>query len=111
MLSEFPDLVRWENNVRALGHGSSSAMTPEACIERAKALNPASQSGVAANDPQGLAIGAAVTVSPDVDGGEQPVAGNVRFADSDTVVVERTSDEVGTVCVHFPRSGYRVAVT
>lgn len=111
MLSEFPDLVRWEDNVRALGHGLSSEMMPAECIERAKGLQPASQTGVAANEPQGLEVGAPVTVSPDVDGGEQPVTGNLRFADSETIVVERTADEVGIVCVHFPRAGYRIALT
>ncbi|MDO7724887.1 MAG: hypothetical protein MUQ18_11125 [Loktanella sp.] len=51
-----------------------------------------------------------VTVSPDVNGGEQPVAGNLRFANAETVVIERTAEDVGTVCVHFPRSGYRVDI-
>lgn len=110
MLSEFPELVRWEDNVRALGHGSSSEMTSAECIERAKGLEPAAKTGVAANEPQGLEVGVPVTVSPDVDGGEQPVAGNVRFADSETIVVERTADDVGIVCVHFPRAGYRISL-
>ena len=52
-----------------------------------------------------------VTVMPDVNGGEQPVAGKVRFANAETIVIERTTDELGTVCVHFPRSGYRIEVT
>jgi len=111
MLSEFSDLVRWEDNVRALGHGSPSSMKPAECIERAKGLEPVSQKEVAAHEPQGLKAVLSVTVSPDVDGGEQPVAGKVRFADSETIVVERTADDVGTVCVHFPRAGYRVALT
>ena len=110
MLSEFPELVRWEDNVRARGHGSSSAMSPQACIERANACDPVSPTGVAKNDPQGLAVGDSVSVSPDVDGGEQPVDGKVRFADTETIIVERSTEQVGTVCVHFPRSGYQVTV-
>jgi hypothetical protein len=51
-----------------------------------------------------------VTVSPDVNGGEQPVVGNLRFANAETVVIDRTAEDVGTVCVHFPRSGYRVDI-
>lgn len=108
MLSEFPDLVRWENNVRAIGHGAPEAMRAEDAIARAKSLEPASEIGVAPNDPQGLEVGTPVTVSPDVDGGEQPVVGTVRNADIDTIGIERTSEGVGTVCVHFPRAGYRV---
>jgi glutathione S-transferase len=49
-----------------------------------------------------------VTVQPDVYGGEQPVAGKLRCANAETVTIGRTADDVGTVCVHFPRSGYRV---
>jgi len=110
MLSEFPELVRWEDNVRAIGHGTSTSMDAEDAITRAKEMQPASEIKVAENDPQGLALGSLVTISPDVDGGEQPVDGNVRYADADTIGIERSSEDVGTVCVHFPRAGYRVTL-
>jgi glutathione S-transferase len=110
LMSEFPELERWENNVRALGHGTTTPMSADAAIARALELNPASDIGVAANDPQGLKVGDTVTVSPDLDGGEQPVNGKVRFADADTIGIERTAADVGTVCVHFPRVGYRVTL-
>lgn len=108
MLSEFPDLVRWEDNVRNLGHGTSQSMSPEAAIARAKSMEPATETGVAPNDPQMLEVGTSVTISPDLDGGEQPVDGKLRYADADTIGIDRASDDVGTVCVHFPRTGYRV---
>ena len=111
MLSEFPDLVRWEDNLRAMGHGTSITMSAEDAIDLAKRTEPASEIGVAPKDPQGLEVGISVTVNPDVDGGEQPVEGKLRYADADTVAIERTTDEVGTVCVHFPRAGYRITVT
>lgn len=110
MLSEFPDLVRWEDNVRALGHGTSSLMSAVDAVARAKDMDPASEIGVAPGDPQGLTIGTTVSVNPDLDGGEQPVDGKVRYADADTIAIERTNDEVGTVCVHFPRAGYRISL-
>ncbi len=49
-------------------------------------------------------------VSPDIDGGEQPAAGKVRIADADTIVLGRTADNVGTICVHYPMAGYRIAL-
>jgi len=107
-LSEFTELMRWEENVRAIGHGTPSEMPPEEAIARARELESISETGVAAHDPQGLEVGLSVTISPDVNGGEQPVAGNVRFANAETIVIERTAEDIGTVCVHFPRSGYRV---
>ena len=111
MLSEFPNLVRWEDTVRAIGHGATSSMSPEDAIARAKGLEPIAETGVAPNDPQGLTVGAPVTVHTDVDGGEQPVAGALRFANAETIVVERNAGDIGTLCVHFPRAGYRVERT
>lgn len=110
MLSEFPELVRWEENVRALGHGTSAVMSGEDAISVARDAKPATDTFIAPHDPQGLEIGSAVTVSPDVDGGEQPVSGTLRQANAEVIAVERTSDEVGTLCVHFPRAGYKVSV-
>lgn len=110
-LSEFKDLVRWEGNVRDIGHGTSSEMDPQDAISRAKDLESTAETGVAAYDPQGLSVGQSVTVQPDVNGGEQPVLGKIRYADAETVVIERFADDVGTVCVHFPRSGYRIDPT
>ncbi|MDA9789605.1 glutathione S-transferase family protein [Amylibacter sp.] len=110
MLSEFPELERWEDNARAIGHATSTGMSAQAAIARAKLLEPTSDIGVAPNDPQDLQVGALVTVSPDLDGGEQPVEGKVRYADAHTIAIERSSEDVGTVCVHFPRAGYRVTV-
>ena len=109
-LSEFTHLLRWEQNVLGLGHGTSSAMSSEDAIARAKACESMAATGVAARDPQGLEVGLSVTISPDVNGGEQPVAGTLRYADAESVVIERTGEDVGTVCVHFPRSGYRIDI-
>jgi len=109
-LSEFTDIVRWEENIRAIGHGTPSEMAPLDAISRAKGLEPTAETGVTDYDPQGLSVGQTVTIRPDVNGGEQPVAGKIRFANAETVVIERTTDDVGTVCVHFPRSGYQIAL-
>lgn len=110
MLSEFSDLVRWEENVRTLGHGTSTPLDPQEAIEIAKGLAPSSPSGVADYEPQDIQVGTTVTVHPDVDGGEQGVTGTVQYADVNTISVLRTASDVGTVCVHFPRAGYRVEV-
>lgn len=110
-LSEFANFTKWEENVLAIGHGTSSAMDPADAIARAKGLEPVAATGVAPRDPQGLIQGQAVAISPDVNGGEQPVFGTLRYADPETVTIERTAEDVGIVCVHFPRSGYRIDIT
>ncbi len=109
-LAEFPDLERWEANVNALGHGTSSPMEGSEAIMRAKELDSIAETGVDKNDPQGLRLGQRLTVTPDVNGGEQPVDGTLRFADANTVTIERTAEDVGTLCVHFPRAGYRIDI-
>lgn len=108
LLSEFSNLERWEENVRALGHGTTSDMDAADAIMRARELEPMAGSSVAPNDPQGLKVGMAVTVQPDVDGGEQAIEGIVRSADAETLVIERRTEDVDTVCVHFPRAGYLI---
>jgi hypothetical protein len=86
-------------------------MDPLDAIARAKGMEPTAMIGVAAFDPQGLSVGQSVTIRPDVNGGEQPVAGKISYADAETAVIERTAEDVGTVCVHFPWSGYRIDLT
>ena len=108
LLSEFPHLTRWESNVRDIGHGRSRPMAPEDAVRVALNAVPDSIKGVAPNDPQWLSYGDSVCVVPDVDGGEEPVKGQLRYADAETLSVERSGEDVGQVCVHFPRAGYRV---
>ena len=110
LLDEFTNVKRWEQAIQATGHGSSSPMSAEAAIERAKAFEPAAAPGVADNDPQGLKPGMSLAVTPDVDGGEQAVSGTLVSADAESIAIERQSDDAGTVCVHFPRAGYRVEI-
>ncbi len=107
-LKEFAHLCQWEESVAKLGHGEQTDMSPEQAIEIAKSVTPIDRSGIADNEPQGLKVGDSVTVGPDVDGGEQAVAGRVYFADASTISIERDEPEIGRVCVHFPRAGYRV---
>lgn len=110
LLSEFPALVRWASNVEAIGHGQMSDMAPDDAIARAKACEPLSQTHVDANDPQGLTPGMKVVVSPDVDGGEQPVEGSMVAANHETITLHRSGPDTGDLHVHFPRAGYVVKV-
>ena len=61
-------------------------------------------------EPQGLKPGMRVVVSPDLDGGEQPVEGEVVASDCDRIAVRRVDADAGQICVHFPRAGYRVDI-
>lgn len=109
-LSEFTHLLRWEDNVRDVGHGIISEMSAQDAITRAVECEPTTRQRADPFDPQGLKPDMRVTVSPDLDGGEQPVEGVVIAVDSDTISLGRTDAEIGNICVHFPRAGYRVEI-
>lgn len=108
LLSEFPALEAWEQRVKAIGHGSPSAMTSGEALELARSSQPATPEQGDPKDPQGLEPGQKVSVVPDLDSGETPVVGRVRFVGRDSIAILREDARVGTVCVHFPRVGYRV---
>jgi len=107
-LSEFENLLRWESAIQEAGHGTSAEMSPEQAIERAADCSPVAVTAEDPNDPQGLELGLAVVVSPDVDGGEQPVEGAVVAANPETITLHRAEPDVGDLHVHFPRAGYKV---
>lgn len=107
-LSQFPALTKWEENVKAIGHGNHSPMTGEEAIARAAACTPFCIDRVDANDPQGLETGMQVSIVPDVDGGETPIEGVIKALDAETITLQRQQSELGEVCLHFPRAGYVV---
>jgi glutathione S-transferase len=110
-LSEFPALEAWEARVREIGHGEVSAMGAEEALAIAKAVEPSTEEAADTRDPQGLSPGMAVSVAPDLDGGEEAVAGRIHAVDRETVAILRDDPQVGRICVHFPRVGYRVTLS
>lgn len=108
LLSEFPALEAWEQRVKAIGHGQPSPMTSGEALEVARTSEPATPERPDPRDPQGLKPGQRVEVVPDLDSGEPPVAGVVRSVERDRIAILREAAQVGLVCVHFPRVGYRV---
>ena len=109
-LAEFKALEDWERRIQDIGHGTVTDLSPEAAIDIAAKSEPSAIQSVDDRDPQGLQPGMRVSVNPDVNGGEQPVSGLVRFADRETIAVSRVEDGIGELCVHFPRAGYRVTI-
>lgn len=109
-LSEFTYLEQWEESIRAIGHGTSSVLTGEEALAVALNSETTTERNVTENDPQGLVVGAKVSITPDMESGEESIVGVVRSATADTISIDHTNDKVGSVCVHFPRTGYRVAV-
>jgi glutathione S-transferase len=83
-------------------------MTAEEAVEVARSSETTTPERGDPGDPQGLKPGQRVSVVADADSGETPVEGRVRRVGADTISLLRDDPRVGTVCVHFPRVGYRV---
>jgi glutathione S-transferase len=107
-LSEFPALEAWEKRVAAIGHGDQKDMTAGEALDVAKASETDTTEQADPRDPQGIKPGMTVSVVADVDGGETPVTGKVRAVDRETISILHDEERIGTVCIHFPRVGYRV---
>jgi glutathione S-transferase len=110
VLQPFERVARWEERMRALGHGMRSEMDATAALALARQSVPSSPRGVDATDPLGLAAGDRVGVTPD-DYGKVPVLGELVTLQHDEIAVRRTDERAGQVIVHFPRVGYSVERT
>ena len=108
LLGQFPHLVAWEERVSAVGHGHPRDMTSEQALELARAATPETSAHADPDDPQGLEPGDAVTVVPDVDGGDPTVAGRVVSISADEIAIARSDPRVEEIVIHFPRAGYRI---
>lgn len=108
-LSEFPALEAWEKRVAAIGHGNSTDMQASEALDIARAAETETPEHADPRDPQGITPGMSVAIVADVDGGETPVTGKVRYVDRETIAVMHSEQRIDSVCIHFPRVGYRVA--
>ena len=109
-LSQFPALEAWEERVRKIGHGKPIPLSSTEALDIARASEPETPETADPLDPQGLAPGRPVSVRPDGDGGDPEVTGPLRYVDAERIAVLHEDPKVGTVCIHFPRIGFRVTL-
>jgi glutathione S-transferase len=107
ILAPFERLLRWEEQMRSLGHGVRVATNADAAHAAARSAAPRPGSGVDASDALRLEQGDQVIVAAD-DYGKDPVAGELITLSVHEVAIRRAHPAVGTVVVHFPRIGYRI---
>ncbi|MBS0393779.1 MAG: glutathione S-transferase family protein [Proteobacteria bacterium] len=107
LLAPFTRLAPWEARVRRFGHGARTSAAAAEAHAAAQQAVAAPGGGVDADDPLGLAAGEPVVVTPD-DYGRVPVRGELVTLTRREIALRRHDPAVGTVVVHFPRTGYRV---
>ena len=99
-------ILPWYDRIAAVGHGTSTAMTPEAAFEIAKTSKPQPVAHITnAINPEGIAVGSKVSVTPE-DNARVPVLGTLVASDAFNIVIHRHDDVAGDLHVHFPRLGY-----
>lgn len=110
IFAPFRRMSAWEMRMRSIGHGSRTQMSAEDAHAAARAASPSHGAGVDPADALQLAAGEQVAVTPD-DYGKDSVVGELVTLSLHEVAVRRSEPRIGTVVVHFPRIGYRVART
>ena len=109
-LSQFKHLNAWESRIGAIGHGKISQMSAEDALSIASQSQPSEPLGFDSSDPQGLLPGMSISIIADVDGGETHTVGMISSVSKDVVSIMRYSDQLGDLCIHFPRVGYRIEI-
>jgi len=105
-MSQFEHLQRWEQHIKAIGHGRFDDMSDEQALDIAKNAKPLTPQHIEAGDPRGLNSGDTVSVQP-ASGGPK-VVGTLYSLGVNRLAVLRDDPDVGKVAVHFPRLGYVV---
>lgn len=108
LLAEYSAVEAWYGRLRAIGHGTMTAMDSKEALRIAKEAQPEAKPGSDERDPQGRRPGQRVTVSAD-DYGRDPIAGEIVFSNAHEIAIRRYDPQVGDVVVHFPRAGFNVA--
>ena len=105
-MSQFENLCRWEQRIKAIGHGNPEDISDLDALDIAKQAEPQTPEHADPNDPLGLKVGDHVGVEP-VSGGPL-VTGTLQSLSPTHLALLRNDAEVGHVAVHFPRLGYEV---
>ncbi len=105
-LGQFKNLVAWEQRVKRIGHGAPEDMSDLDALAVACAATPQTPEQSDPGDPMKLTVGEGVGVES-VNGGPR-VAGVLHGFSPNHLAVMRQDDQIGQVCVNFPRIGYRI---
>lgn len=103
-LANHPRVLAWMDRMAAIGHGMNTSLSPDDALAVARATEPAP----VAPSSSDLHPGAVLTVTP-TDWGFDTVTGICVASDAEAVTLRRDDPVVGSVLVHFPRSGFTIA--
>jgi len=105
-MAPFENLTAWVSRMKAIGHGNPSPLSDLDALAIARQAEPTTPPLADPGDPLRLQPGDAVVVEP--KNGSARIAGKIVALTADEIAIGRMDPDVGTICVHFPRIGYRV---
>ena len=107
VLDGLPKVEAWERRVKALGHGTRHEIARNEALDIAKAASSIENPHSDKNEPNGLEVGAKVTVMAD-DYGRDPIQGELVSSSAQHIAIKRSHERIGEVVLHFPRMGFLV---
>jgi len=105
-LDQFKNLSAWAERITSIGHGDPTDLGDIDALAIAKDAEPATEVKADPDDPTGLAPGDNVKISP--QNGSAAITGKIVALSADEIALHRVDPDVGNICVHFPRMGYRL---
>jgi hypothetical protein len=105
ILKASPNVQKWMDRMKAIGHGKSTKLTSELALQVAYAATPAAITDASFTDEHGIALGTQVLIAADTFGLE-PTEGELVAATPTAYTLRRSDERAGVVHVHFPRVGF-----
>ncbi len=105
LLEDCPATRAWCERMSRIGHGARKPLDAKEALAIARAAEPAAVEPSRSADPSGCTLGEAVTVAAN-DYGRDPVRGELLAVDRRAIVIRRHEPELGTLNLHFPRTGF-----
>lgn len=100
ILAAFPAVKAWFQRVSEIGHGQAQEISAQDALSAARQATPVVTEKV--DKDSGYAAGDLVTVRTE-DPGANRVEGRLVRLTPREIAILRDDEQVGTVCVHFPR--------
>ncbi|MEM7504423.1 MAG: glutathione S-transferase [Pseudomonadota bacterium] len=107
LLAPFAAIGAWSLRMNDIGRGDRTDIDADVALEIARAANPEPGGAVDTDPFHAFSAGQPVIVTPD-DYGAVPVHGTLRTLTRRRITIDRSTDTLGELAVHFPRAGYRV---
>lgn len=105
--SAAPQVRAWYKRLSEVEGQEAETISSAEALQIANMSAPRLKAATAMDEPQGLSAGESVSVAPD-DYGIEWVSGELVHADAQRIIIQRVTEEAGTIHTHFPRAGFMV---